>query len=100
MAGHRAKRRPLLLAAAVAALVAAGVWAAIAMAATEDVVSKDFMLHSSTKSTYHSDQGEIPNFVNPSTAEVGSHNVTAKDKLGRQAAVPLEDGRHRQERPD
>ena len=51
------------------------------MAATEDVVSKDVCCQF-TKSTYQSDQGEIPNFVNPSTAEVGSHNVIAKDKLG------------------
>ncbi len=51
------------------------------MAATADVVSQDACCLF-TKSTYQSDQGEIPNFVNPSTAEVGSHNVTAKDKLG------------------
>ena len=81
MAGHRAKRRPLFLAAAIAALAAVGVWAAIAMAATEDVVS-NLQCCTFEKSTYHSDQGEIPNYVNPSTAEEGSHNVTARDKLG------------------
>ena len=80
MAGLRAKRRAFFLAAAVA------VAAPRRLGGDRDGRrGRRFdgrCAASTTKSTYQADQGEIANFVNPSSAEEGSHNVIAKDKLG------------------
>ena len=78
MAGFRAKRRGLFLAAAVAGLAALGAWAAFAMAG-ENVTAEDVCCQF-TKSTYSSGQGETAQFINPAGGEDSPHNVTAKLK--------------------